>query len=122
MLGVRIDSQNKCSCSDFWLLAEYQTAGNESGRVVRYKFAFRWCEEQGEPWWTRLPSKEAMTDAMGIKANLDYQSDQTLEQLANTCDKLTIGHDDIPLPGSSTSDCDVNPFPGWPLFKFPRFW
>ncbi|KAF8973055.1 hypothetical protein BDZ97DRAFT_1648790 [Flammula alnicola] len=31
--------------------AEYQVANNESGRVVRYKFAFRWCEDQGWPWW-----------------------------------------------------------------------
>ncbi|KAF8629412.1 hypothetical protein AX15_003465 [Amanita polypyramis BW_CC] len=31
--------------------AEYQPAQNEQGRVVRYKFAFRWCEGQGEPWW-----------------------------------------------------------------------
>ncbi|KAJ7097191.1 hypothetical protein B0H15DRAFT_773342 [Mycena belliarum] len=22
-----------------------------SGRVIRYKFAFQWCEDQGEPWW-----------------------------------------------------------------------
>ncbi|KAF8813860.1 hypothetical protein BYT27DRAFT_7334882 [Phlegmacium glaucopus] len=31
--------------------AEYQPANNESGRVVRYKFAFRWCDDQGSPWW-----------------------------------------------------------------------
>ncbi|KAF8904412.1 hypothetical protein CPB84DRAFT_1677444 [Gymnopilus junonius] len=31
--------------------AEYQQADNENGRVVRFKFAFRWCEEQGQPWW-----------------------------------------------------------------------
>ena len=28
------------------LIAEYQPANNELGRVVRFKFAFRWCEEQ----------------------------------------------------------------------------
>jgi len=27
-------------------IAEYQPANNESGRVVRYKFAFRWCDDQ----------------------------------------------------------------------------
>jgi hypothetical protein len=27
-------------------LAEFQPAKNEVGRVIRYKFAFRWCEEQ----------------------------------------------------------------------------
>jgi hypothetical protein len=26
--------------------AEYQPASNDSGRVVRYKFAFRWCDKQ----------------------------------------------------------------------------
>ena len=26
--------------------AEYQPASNDSGRVVRYKFAFRWCDNQ----------------------------------------------------------------------------
>ena len=26
--------------------AEFETAKNEVGRVIRYKFAFRWCEEQ----------------------------------------------------------------------------
>ena len=31
--------------------AEYQSAVNAQGRVVRYKFAFQWAEGQGEPWW-----------------------------------------------------------------------
>ncbi|KAJ3549725.1 hypothetical protein NM688_g5149 [Phlebia brevispora] len=31
--------------------AEYQFASNTVGRVVRYKFAFQWCESQGQPWW-----------------------------------------------------------------------
>jgi hypothetical protein len=121
MLGVCIEFESRCSCSDSSLLAEYQSAGNESGRVVRYKFAFRWCEDQGEPWWTKLPSKEALTDKMDIKVDSDRQSDQILEQPASTCDKLTFGHNNTPPPGSNTIDCDVNPYPGRPLFKFPRF-
>ncbi|KAJ7760653.1 hypothetical protein DFH07DRAFT_816306 [Mycena maculata] len=33
--------------------AEYQPSrSNTSGRVVRYKFAFQWCEDQGQPWWS----------------------------------------------------------------------
>ncbi|KAF7783026.1 hypothetical protein Agabi119p4_2402 [Agaricus bisporus var. burnettii] len=36
--------------------AEYQPAENERGRVVRYKFAFQWCEAQGEPWWLKVDS------------------------------------------------------------------
>ncbi|KZT66370.1 hypothetical protein DAEQUDRAFT_730349 [Daedalea quercina L-15889] len=31
--------------------AEEQPAQNASGSVVRYKFAFQWCDEQGTPWW-----------------------------------------------------------------------
>jgi len=30
--------------------AEYQPAG-ESHHIVRWKFAFQWCEGQGIPWW-----------------------------------------------------------------------
>jgi hypothetical protein len=60
-----------CSFSELCLIiipAEYQPAGNQRGKVVRYKFAFQWCESQvsvandyprkgkahvaqGEPWW-----------------------------------------------------------------------
>ena len=28
------------------VLAEFHPAKNKVGRVIRYKFAFRWCEEQ----------------------------------------------------------------------------
>ncbi|KAA1473949.1 hypothetical protein DENSPDRAFT_780878 [Dentipellis sp. KUC8613] len=31
--------------------AEYQPNGAEAARVIRYKFAFEWCAEQGAPWW-----------------------------------------------------------------------
>lgn len=40
--------------------AECQPAHNERGHVVRYKFAFQWCEGQGEPWW--IPKKEENMD------------------------------------------------------------
>lgn len=33
------------------LIAEYHPSNNTRGQVVRYKFAFQWCEGQGEPWW-----------------------------------------------------------------------
>ncbi|KAI0645931.1 hypothetical protein C8Q79DRAFT_910605 [Trametes meyenii] len=33
--------------------AERQPASNERGYVVRYKFAFEWCEKQPEPWWLK---------------------------------------------------------------------
>ncbi|KAF8348386.1 hypothetical protein F5887DRAFT_1280766 [Amanita rubescens] len=40
--------------------AEYQPAQNEQGCVVRYKFAFRWCEGQGEPWWSQEDNRAPM--------------------------------------------------------------
>ncbi|KAG1776986.1 hypothetical protein EV702DRAFT_1104717 [Suillus placidus] len=38
--------------------AEYQPASNGCGRVVRWKFAFRWCEGQGNPWWISSKSND----------------------------------------------------------------
>ncbi|KZT29010.1 hypothetical protein NEOLEDRAFT_1057099 [Neolentinus lepideus HHB14362 ss-1] len=31
--------------------AERSTPKSSSESVIRYKFAFQWCHEQGEPWW-----------------------------------------------------------------------
>ncbi|OCH87040.1 hypothetical protein OBBRIDRAFT_837689 [Obba rivulosa] len=31
--------------------AERHPAENSHGHVVRYKFAFHWCQQQGDPWW-----------------------------------------------------------------------
>ncbi|KAF9464938.1 hypothetical protein BDZ94DRAFT_1189835 [Collybia nuda] len=39
--------------------AEYQPANNLEGRVVRYKFAFEWCQGQGEPWWLQKMEGES---------------------------------------------------------------
>lgn len=44
--------------------AEYQPASSGCGRVVRWKFAFQWCEGQGNPWWTSFKS-----DDVGILDN-----------------------------------------------------
>ncbi|PIL35902.1 hypothetical protein GSI_01562 [Ganoderma sinense ZZ0214-1] len=33
--------------------AERQPADNNIGFVVRYKFAFEWCDKQPEPWWVK---------------------------------------------------------------------
>lgn len=38
--------------------AEYQPASNGCGRVVRWKFAFQWCEGQGNPWWISSESDD----------------------------------------------------------------
>jgi len=42
--GISFLIQHRFMLTTF--LAEYETAKNELGRVIRYKFAFRWCEEQ----------------------------------------------------------------------------
>ncbi|KAJ7181183.1 hypothetical protein C8R46DRAFT_598816 [Mycena filopes] len=46
--------------------AEFQSSSsNSAGRVVRYKFAFQWCEGQGEPWWSRQDSNDSfMSDEL----------------------------------------------------------
>ncbi|PFH53754.1 hypothetical protein AMATHDRAFT_985 [Amanita thiersii Skay4041] len=38
--------------------AEYQTARNERGCVIRYKFAFQWCDGQDQPWWIQDVAKD----------------------------------------------------------------
>ncbi|PPQ76611.1 hypothetical protein CVT24_011328 [Panaeolus cyanescens] len=64
--------------SHMW--AEYQDAKNEQGRVVRYKFAFRWCDSQGPPWWI-MPSE---TDVPS--SDVDRQPCSTEpEKVVNTC-------------------------------------
>ena len=35
--------------------AERQPADNGHGFVVRWKFAFEWCEKQPDPWWIEAP-------------------------------------------------------------------
>lgn len=97
----------------FWysLLAEYQTASNELGRVVRYKFAFRWCEEQGEPWWTKLPSHGDPTD-MDTKAGLDHQNNRVLEQLASACDKPALSPNDTASPIGQANTDGAHTYPG----------
>ena len=51
MLGVRSSRDHASTFSIYGPLAEYQNARNDRGRVVRHKFCFQWCEEQGVPWW-----------------------------------------------------------------------
>ncbi|KAG9316630.1 hypothetical protein JVU11DRAFT_2684 [Chiua virens] len=47
----------------YWIThawAESQSTRDGSGHVVRWKFAFQWCEGQGEPWWS---PRQEMTGA-----------------------------------------------------------
>ena len=73
-MGYDFD-QLKYSLIQRYSIAEYQPTTNGTGHVVRYKFAFRWCDDQvgllvlefpehahtcvfvkGSPWW--LTDKE----------------------------------------------------------------
>ena len=38
--------------------AERQPADNSKGYVVRWKFAFEWCEKQPAPWWIEKRAQE----------------------------------------------------------------
>ncbi|KAL7281445.1 hypothetical protein ACG7TL_004758 [Trametes sanguinea] len=41
--------------------AEREPSGNGRGSVVRWKFAFEWCEKQPAPWWIVNPNAGAKT-------------------------------------------------------------
>jgi hypothetical protein len=49
MLGVSTICHIRNS-ADLFSLAELQFVDTDRS-VVRYKFAFQWCEGQGDPWW-----------------------------------------------------------------------
>ncbi|RXW21281.1 hypothetical protein EST38_g4567 [Candolleomyces aberdarensis] len=42
--------------------AEYETDRTGARSVVKYKFAFQWCERQGEPWWLSQSGKAEELD------------------------------------------------------------
>ncbi|KXN90984.1 hypothetical protein AN958_03051 [Leucoagaricus sp. SymC.cos] len=56
--------------------AEYQSAENQRGRVIRYKFVFQWCESQGEPWWLEFNRTSDPHDAPKPHTGTDDDSDQ----------------------------------------------
>ena len=47
-------------------LAELQLVDKDHS-VVRYKFAFQWCEGQGDPWWLRGPGTEEVPDVAQVQ-------------------------------------------------------
>ncbi|KAH9951553.1 hypothetical protein B0H21DRAFT_716501, partial [Amylocystis lapponica] len=46
--------------------AEPQPASNSRGYVVRYKFAFQWCQRQGVPWWIKHKSFPSVSSTISI--------------------------------------------------------
>lgn len=51
MHGVSLLNNGMIMPNIFLFTAEYHPIANEAGGAVRYKFAFQWCESQGDPWW-----------------------------------------------------------------------
>ena len=76
------------------LPAEEQPAQTASGSVVRYKFAFQWCEEQGAPWWLTPksvphgPCTEPGATTMGGIANptIGRHPARDISSLLNACE------------------------------------
>ncbi|KAJ7352130.1 hypothetical protein DFH08DRAFT_858004 [Mycena albidolilacea] len=63
--------------------AEYQpSSSNAKGQVVRYKFAFQWCEGQDEPWWLEqyMNAGDSLTlnDAIETLAKDSFKPEQTI--------------------------------------------
>ncbi|KAG1865826.1 hypothetical protein DFJ58DRAFT_863465, partial [Suillus subalutaceus] len=71
--------------------AEYQPASN-GGRVVRWKFAFQWCEGQGDPWWTSSKSDDVdmLPDPMRDYPSAPGQDPSPSNAVADvTCNKCS---------------------------------
>jgi hypothetical protein len=51
-----------CALSLTVFSAELQRV-DENRSVVRYKFAFQWCEGQGDPWWSLGTEEAPVTQA-----------------------------------------------------------
>jgi hypothetical protein len=69
--------------------AEYQPASNGCGRVVRWKFAFQWCEGQGNPWWTSSKSDDVdiLPDPMSSSSSAPRQDPSPPNAVANVACK-----------------------------------
>ncbi|KAG2099129.1 hypothetical protein BD769DRAFT_1368639 [Suillus cothurnatus] len=69
--------------------AEYQPASNGCGRVVRWKFAFQWCEGQGNPWWTSSKSDDVdmLPDPMRNSSSAPRQDSSPPNAVANVACK-----------------------------------
>ncbi|KAG1746118.1 hypothetical protein EDB19DRAFT_1690476 [Suillus lakei] len=71
--------------------AEYQPASNGCGRVVRWKFAFQWCEGQGNPWWTTSKSDDmdvfpdTMTDCQSAPKHDPSLPNAVVKVACNKC-------------------------------------
>ncbi|KAJ3475801.1 hypothetical protein NLI96_g11593 [Meripilus lineatus] len=60
------------------------------GCVVRYKFAFQWCEEQGQPWWIQMDptldqSLETFAPGLNPGAVTSTSSSDPIFKTCNVC-------------------------------------
>ncbi|TFK54484.1 hypothetical protein OE88DRAFT_1625305 [Heliocybe sulcata] len=93
--------------------------------VIRYKFAFQWCDEQGEPWWLQNPPKHDSFGHSGLSigdTGPDTNSGDPLRPDIGT-DKLSAG---ITI---RSCQCCRRPSPliyiqGWTCLSpdCPQFW
>ncbi|TCD66726.1 hypothetical protein EIP91_001019 [Steccherinum ochraceum] len=89
--------------------AEKQPAPDSDGQVVRYKFAFQWCQEQGDPWWW---NNAAPASAEGGITVLDNISNPSLSRLP--------ANQTFPLPPSCRTCRESSPqvyAEGWMCLK-----
>ena len=59
---------------------------DENHSVVRYKFAFQWCDGQGDPWWqsrTEGPVVTQEPDNQLLGDELDLIAPEKRENLAS---------------------------------------
>ena len=63
--------------------AELQQVNGDHG-VVRYKFAFQWCEGQGHPWWLQDEEHISAATQAEVSQNLVHEG-QTTELSYGEC-------------------------------------
>ncbi|KAJ7625720.1 hypothetical protein FB45DRAFT_922145 [Roridomyces roridus] len=86
--------------------AEYQPSrSNASGRVVRYKFAFQWCEDQGQPWWWTGPDED--TSAMDVSQEAPESSAAIdVDETAMIPTRITMSPPQPPSLYTNCTTCD----------------
>ncbi|KAI6119319.1 hypothetical protein EDD16DRAFT_1791069 [Pisolithus croceorrhizus] len=59
--------------------AEYQPAPTHSSHIVRWKFAFQWCQDQGSPWWPTVKGGIASPPEPFAGKTVNGRSPESLE-------------------------------------------
>ncbi|KAN0107182.1 hypothetical protein V8E52_010384 [Russula decolorans] len=85
----------------FWIAhawAELQRV-DENHSVVRYKFAFQWCEGQGDPWWSlNTANVPAVTRAQNSQVCDDELQPQMTKHFCSRCrSRSPLVYQDTPI-------------------------